>query len=25
LFHTPIVRDGILKRMLPWKLGESHV
>jgi cytochrome b561 len=25
LFHTLIVRDGILKRMLPWKLGESHV
>jgi cytochrome b561 len=25
LFHTLIVRDGILTRMLPGKLGESHV
>jgi cytochrome b561 len=25
LFHTLIVRDGMLKRMLPGKIGESHV
>ena len=25
LFHTLIVRDGLLTRMLPGKLGESHV
>jgi cytochrome b561 len=24
-FHTLIVRDGMLKRMLPGKIGESHV
>jgi cytochrome b561 len=22
LFHTLIVRDGLLKRMLPWKIGQ---
>jgi cytochrome b561 len=25
LFHTLIVRDGMLWRMLPWSIGEQHV
>jgi cytochrome b561 len=25
LFHTLIVRDGILKRMVPWNIRPSEV
>jgi len=24
LFHTLIVRDGMLNRMLPWKVGQQR-